>query len=203
MNKIRESNMNISPMAQYMKVIQLAQYKDKRGYLHRGCVSKNIAQKGETLIKGVRILDPLKDPNRPAQKVRNSLANHKQALQIYKETQERLTRREVVLDPNIETDLLTKDEIKKACEIIIEAKADFPNIETDLLINAYMCYRVSNSDNHSSNIIYVQKTLPDGRILVSVAPMIDNGNAWEMSNGQCLIMYRSIIEKNTKIIFSI
>ena len=149
---------------------RLAQYKDKRGYLHRGCVSKNIAQKGETLVKGVRILDPLKDPNRPAQKVRNSLANHKQALQIYKETQERLTRREVVLDPNI---------------------------ETDLLINAYMCYRVSNSDNHSSNIIYVQKTLPDGRILVSVAPMIDNGNAWEMSNGQCLSMYRSIIEKNT------
>ncbi len=29
MNKIRESNMNISPMAQYMKTIQLAQYKDK------------------------------------------------------------------------------------------------------------------------------------------------------------------------------
>ena len=29
MNKIRESGMNISPMAQYMKVIQLAQYKDK------------------------------------------------------------------------------------------------------------------------------------------------------------------------------
>lgn len=29
MNKIRESNMNISPMAQYMKVIQLAQYKEK------------------------------------------------------------------------------------------------------------------------------------------------------------------------------
>lgn len=29
MNKIKESNMNISPMAQYMKTIQLAQYKDK------------------------------------------------------------------------------------------------------------------------------------------------------------------------------
>jgi hypothetical protein len=29
MNKIRESSMNISPMAQYMKTIQLAQYKDK------------------------------------------------------------------------------------------------------------------------------------------------------------------------------
>ena len=29
MNKIRESGMNISPMAQYMKTIQLAQYKDK------------------------------------------------------------------------------------------------------------------------------------------------------------------------------
>ncbi len=29
MNKIREGNINISPMAQYMKVIQLAQYKDK------------------------------------------------------------------------------------------------------------------------------------------------------------------------------
>ena len=29
MNKIRESNMNISPMAQYMKTIQLAQYKEK------------------------------------------------------------------------------------------------------------------------------------------------------------------------------
>lgn len=29
MKKIRESNMNISPMAQYMKTMQLAQYKDK------------------------------------------------------------------------------------------------------------------------------------------------------------------------------
>lgn len=29
MNKIKESNMNISPMGQYMKTIQLAQYKDK------------------------------------------------------------------------------------------------------------------------------------------------------------------------------
>ena len=29
MNKIRESNMNISPMGQYMKTIQLSQYKDK------------------------------------------------------------------------------------------------------------------------------------------------------------------------------
>lgn len=29
MNKIRESNMNISPMAQYVKTIQLSQYKDK------------------------------------------------------------------------------------------------------------------------------------------------------------------------------
>ena len=29
MNKIRESNINISPMGQYMKTIQLAQYKDK------------------------------------------------------------------------------------------------------------------------------------------------------------------------------
>ena len=29
MNKIRESNMNISPMAQYMKTIQLTQYKEK------------------------------------------------------------------------------------------------------------------------------------------------------------------------------
>jgi hypothetical protein len=29
MNKIREGNINISPMAQYMKVIQLAQYKDR------------------------------------------------------------------------------------------------------------------------------------------------------------------------------
>ena len=29
MNKIREGNINISPMAQYMKFIQLAQYKDK------------------------------------------------------------------------------------------------------------------------------------------------------------------------------
>lgn len=29
MNKIRESNMNISPMGQYMKTLQLSQYKDK------------------------------------------------------------------------------------------------------------------------------------------------------------------------------
>ena len=149
---------------------RLAEYLDIREYTHRGCISKSIAENGETLLKGVKILEPFKDPNRPLQKVRNSLANHKAALQIYKETQETITGREVILDPNI---------------------------ENDLLINAYMCYRISNGDNHSSNILYTQKMLPDGRILISVAPMIDNGSAWEMSNGTCLINHQKIVEKNT------
>ena len=149
---------------------RLAEYTDAREYKHRGCISKNIAKPGETLIKGTKILEPLKDPSRPAQKVRNSLSNHKQALQMFTQRQGALAKREVVLDPNI---------------------------ESDLLINAYMCYRISNSDNHSNNIIYTQKILPDGRIMLSVASMIDNGNAWEMSNGQCLKMYKDIIEKNT------
>ena len=35
----------------------------------------------------------------------------------------------------IETDLLTKDEIKKACEIIIEAKADFAKTSTGFVKN--------------------------------------------------------------------
>ena len=35
----------------------------------------------------------------------------------------------------IETDLLTKEEIKKACEIIIEAKADFAKTSTGFVKN--------------------------------------------------------------------
>ena len=139
-------------------------------YPHRGCVSTNVAQPGETLIKGSKILEPLKDPDKPLQKVRNSLANHRKGLQIFKERQEAATHREVVFDPNI---------------------------ETDLLINAYMCYRVSNSDNHSNNIMYTQSFLPDGRILISVSPMIDNGAAWEMSTPPCISNYKGIIERNT------
>lgn len=149
---------------------QLAVYSDKNDYPHRGCLSDNIAGQGELLIKGSKLLEPLKDPNRPAQKVRNSLANHREALKIFKERQEAVGTRQVILDPNI---------------------------ENDLLINSYMSYRVSNGDNHSSNIMYMQKILPDGSIYLTVAPMIDNGNAWEMSTGQCLSLYKSIIEKNT------
>ena len=55
------------------------------------------------------------------------------------------------------------------------------NIKNDLIINSYFCWKIYNSDNHGSNITFLQQKLPDGGLDLSVSPIIDNGSAWELS----------------------
>lgn len=54
-----------------------------------------------------------------------------------------------------------------------------PNIQRDLIVNSYYCWKVANCDNHCNNITFIQKKGPDGRSYVTVSPIIDNGSAWE------------------------
>ena len=152
-------------------VYSLATFYDKNGYPHRGCKSENIAKPGEVLIKARDLFMPLRDPSRPGHEVRNSLSNHLKAVQAYVDRQNGSYG-----GPRVHAD---------------------KNIKNDLLTDAYMNYRVSNSDNHSNNIVYVQRTLPDGSKMLCVAPGLDRGASWEMMIGGCLNLYKSIIEKNT------
>lgn len=71
---------------------------------------------------------------------------------------------------------------KKALEIFSnqsECVLD-KNIERDLVVNSYFQYKVGNSDNHSSNITFIQSRQPDGTLMLKVSPIIDNGGAWEL-----------------------
>lgn len=55
------------------------------------------------------------------------------------------------------------------------------NIENDLIINSYFCWKIFNSDNHGSNITFLNQRSPDGGFILTVSPIIDNGSAWELS----------------------
>ncbi|MBQ9786384.1 MAG: hypothetical protein IJW25_02845, partial [Clostridia bacterium] len=54
-----------------------------------------------------------------------------------------------------------------------------PNIQRDLVVNSYFCWKVANCDNHCNNITFLQTRNPDGTNVLTVSPIIDNGSAWE------------------------
>lgn len=87
-------------------------------------------------------------------KVKNSLPNYLRALDAYGEL-EKNAKNTLIIDKNI---------------------------PIDLILISFFCWKVSNSDNHSSNIPFLLKINPDGSTTLSVSAIIDNGSAWELSS---------------------
>ena len=56
-----------------------------------------------------------------------------------------------------------------------------PNIQRDLIVNSYFCWKVGNTDNHRNNITFVQTKGPDGTPYIKVSTLIDNGGAYDSS----------------------
>ena len=57
-----------------------------------------------------------------------------------------------------------------------------PNLQRDLIVNSYFCWKVSNTDNHRNNITFIQTQGPDGTPYVKVSTLIDNGGAYDSSS---------------------
>ena len=134
----------------------LAIYTNKEGVEYRGCTSKNIVPSGSIKNQMIKGCD-LFNILDSSSKPKNSLTNHIKALSLHRDKMQKFSEAPVVVDPNV---------------------------EDDLIINSYFCWKIGNSDNHSGNILYVQTEQPDGTLLLSLGSMIDNGSGWELSSPQ-------------------
>lgn len=61
-----------------------------------------------------------------------------------------------------------------------------PNIQRDLIVNSYFCWKVGNTDNHRNNITFIQTQGPDGTPYIKVSTLIDNGGAYDSSLTYCI-----------------
>lgn len=72
------------------------------------------------------------------------------------------------------------ESIKKYCELN-KYECDFESVRKNLIKNSYFCWKVANSDNHKNNISLILNKGENGKFVLSVAPLIDNGSAYELS----------------------
>lgn len=75
-----------------------------------------------------------------------------------------------------------------------------PNLQRDLIVNSYFCWKVGNTDNHRNNITFVQTKGPDGTPYIKVSTLIDNGGAYDSSltyfiNNSQISIYERMFQK--------
>ncbi|MBR3885261.1 MAG: hypothetical protein IKJ33_02205 [Clostridia bacterium] len=63
----------------------------------------------------------------------------------------------------------------KNCEI------DLDQIRQTLIKNSFYNWKISNSDNHKNNIMFIIDRQAGGKVKFDVSPLIDNGSAYELS----------------------
>ena len=146
---------------------RLAVYTDSKGYVQHGCTSKNIAKDGEVLMVGATLLSHLPEEEKVVYgRTTNTLGNHLKAVERHVNSMNTLSSVKTELDKDI---------------------------PLELKIRSAFCWKTSNSDNHSNNILYIQKVMPDGLRVLEVATMIDNGAAWEMC-GPLYPRYQGLVD---------
>ena len=60
-------------------------------------------------------------------------------------------------------------------------ECDLDLVRQTLVKNSYFNWKISNSDNHKNNVMFIIEKLPNGKVKFDVSPLIDNGSAYELS----------------------
>lgn len=60
-------------------------------------------------------------------------------------------------------------------------ECDIDLVRQTLIKYSYFNWKISNSDNHKNNVMFIVEKLPNGKVKFDVSPLIDNGSAYELS----------------------